>query len=74
MATEDYMKLEKERDALMLAQAKLHRFVNTRPYHQLTDNEQNLLSMQLGVMNQYINIIEMRMSAFVEGKSTCVPH
>ena len=53
-----------EKEDLLLKYGKLHSFVNSDPYYKLSENERNLLSLQLTVMYQYINILEMRILTF----------
>jgi hypothetical protein len=53
-----------EKNELLSKAGKLHSFVNTPPFHKLTDNEQNLLRLQLAVMNEYAMILEMRIATF----------
>lgn len=58
--------LIEEKEKLDAGIAKLGLFINTRPYHAMSFNNQNLLKLQHIVMLQLSELLDMRIGAVGE--------
>lgn len=59
-----------ERNELDLKLNGLYAFVKTDTFHNLEDADQDILNMQLMAMDEYLNLLEMRIKRFKDETDT----